>query len=181
MRAIITNQPASEVTRIDSLAGKTVFHLADGQVLHVGVAPEKLQASLNRWDGVRGIDLSAPPATQPEIFYYPFMPRSVWEIAWPIVRTHPKIQKAFRGHPKLEAITQLSYEELRSLPLEAYVSHPFGLYLGHPVNFVSRAPDPTVPDNQNEYRCTFRDGDYLVSVFVNVRTRAVAVERDHSP
>src|SRR5437867_13411643 len=102
MRVIITNQPTSEVTRIERLPEQTIFCLANGQMLRVGVAPGKLQAMLNGSEGVRGIDLSQPPATQAEIFYHPFMAYSVWEVVWPIVRTHPDIQKAFRGHPALE-------------------------------------------------------------------------------
>jgi len=175
MRAIITDRPASDVTTIERFPDQTVFHLADGQLLRVGLAPEMLQALLSRCETVRGIDLSKPPSTQPEIFYQPLMPRPVYDVVWPIVRTHPKIQKAFRGHQKLQAIGQLTYEELRRMPLEAYVSGPFGLYLGHPFNFVSRAQDPTLPDGPNEYRCDFRDGDYLVKVFINLRTRAVTV------
>ena len=175
MRAIITNQPTSEVTRVESLPNQTAFHLANGQVLRVGMAPEKLQAQLNRIDDTPGIDLSQPPATQSEIFYHPFMERSVWDVVWPIVRTHPKVQAAFRGHAALEATMHLGYDELRELPLEAYVSGPFGLHLGHPFNFVCRAPDPTLADGINEYRCDFRDGDYLVKVFINLQTRAVKV------
>lgn len=175
MRVIITNQPTSEVTQIESLAGQTTFHLANGEVLRVGVSLENLQTLLNRYEGVRGIDLSQPPSHQPEIFYSPFMARSVYDVAWPIVRTHPDIQNAFRGHPALQAIAQLDYDELSQLPLEAYVSGPFGLYLYHPFNFVDRASDPTLADGFNEYRCNFRDRDYLIKVFVNLRTRAVTI------
>jgi len=138
----------------------------------------KLQALLNQIPEIPGIDLSRPD-TQPEIFYSPFMARSVWDVVWPLVRTHRKIQKAFRGHPTLEAIAVLGYDELRELPLEAYVSGPFGLYLHHPFDFVCRDADPTLPDGENEYRGYFRDGDYRVTVFINVRTQSVTVESEH--
>lgn len=175
MRAIIWGQPTSEVFRIELLPEQTIFHLDNGQVLRVGEAPQKLQAQLNRIKGTPGIDLSAPPSTQPEIFYLPFMLRSVYDVAWPIVRTHRKIQRAFRGHSRLQAAARLSYDELRQLPLDAYVSGPLGLYLGHPFNFRSRAPDVALSDGGKEYGCDFRDGDYLVKVSINLETKAVRV------
>jgi hypothetical protein len=175
----ITNHPGSEVTKIERLAEKTIFHLVNGQALRLGMSPEKLQAMLNRIPEIPGIDLSQPPDTQREIFYTPFMERPIWHVIWPLVRTHRKIQKAFRGHPTLEAIARLGYDELRQLPLEAYVSGPFGLYLHHPINFVCRDADPTLPDGVNEYRGHFREADYHVWVYINVRTQSVNVEREH--
>ena len=175
MKAIITNQPSTEVTQIEGLGEITTFYLANGEKLRVGVALDKLQALLNLWEGVPGIDLSQPPSTQREIFYSPFMARSVYGVTWPIIGTHPKIQKSFRGHPNLQAVARLDYERLSQLPLEAYVSGPFGLYLNHPFNFINRSADPTVVDGANEYVCNFRDGSYLVRVFVNLRTLAVAI------
>jgi hypothetical protein len=173
MKAIIWSQPTttSEVLRIELLQDETVFHLENGLVLRVGKAPQKLQAELNRIEGIPGIDLSAPPATQGEIFYLPFMQRSVYDVAWPIVGTHPKIQKAFRGHPALQALTKLSFEELLQMPLDAYVDGPFGLYLGHPFNFRSRTPEALC----KEYGCDFQDGDYLVKVSIDLETSAVTI------
>jgi hypothetical protein len=177
MKAIIWSQPSttSEVLRIELLREETVFHLDNGLELRVGQAPQKLQAELNRIEEIPGINLSAPPSTQGDIFYAPFMSRSVYDIVWPIVGSHSKIQKAFRGHPKLQAVTRLGYDELRRMPLYAYVSGPFGLYLGHPFDFGSRVPDPTLPNAGKQYGCAFRDGDYLVTVTVNLETRAVTV------
>ena len=167
------------MTKIERLTEQTIFHLANGQVLRLGMAPEKLQALLNRIPEIPGIDLSQPPETQPEIFYSPFMARSVWDVVWPLVRTHRQIQKAFRGHPTLEAIARLSYDELRQLPLEVYVSGPFGLYLNHPFNFICRRAIPTLPDGVNEYLGQFRERDYFVRVFINLRTQSVNVEQEH--
>jgi hypothetical protein len=178
VRAIITNQPTSEVKVIERLRDQTVFHLVDGHSLRVGEPSEKLQAQLDRIKEISGIDLSKPPSTQPDIFYYPFMTREVYDRTWPVVGSHSKVQNAFRGHPKLQAVAALSYEQLRDLPLEAYISGPFGLYLSHPFNFMSRAPDRELPDAENEYRCDFRDGEHLVKVYINVRTQAVAVKKD---
>jgi len=163
--------------KIERLPQQTVFHLANGQILRIGMAPEKLQAMLNRIPETPGIDLSQPPDTQPEIFYYPFMSRSVWDVVWPLVKTHRKIKTAFQGHPRLEAVARLDYDELRELPLNAYVSGPFGLYLGHPFNFVCRRADPALPDGENEYRGEFRDRDFCVRAFINVRTQSVNVEQ----
>jgi len=179
MKAIIWSRPTttSEVVRIECLRDETLFHLNSGLVLRVGQAPQKLQAKLNRSEGISGIDLSAPPATQTDIFYSPFMSRSVYEVAWPILRTDPKIQKAFRGHQRLRAIAKLGYDELLQMPLDAYVSGPFGLYLGHPFNFSCRTPDVALSDGRKEYGCDFRDGDYLVKVSINLETRAVTVSQ----
>jgi hypothetical protein len=109
MKAIIWSQPSttSEVLRIELLREETVFHLDNGLELRVGQAPQKLQAELNRIEEIPGINLSAPPSTQGDIFYAPFMSRSVYDIVWPIVGSHSKIQKAFRGHPKLQDVTRL--------------------------------------------------------------------------
>jgi hypothetical protein len=178
MKAIITYQPTSEVTRIERLPEQTIFYLANGQVLRVGEALEKLEAELNQNDELPRIALSQPPPTECTIFYHPFMPRSIYDVVWPLVRTHRKIQKAFRRHPRLQAIALLNYDALRDLPLEAYVSSPFGLFLGHPYNFMSRAPDTTLPDGANEYRCGFQDGNHLVSVFINVKSLVLTVEQD---
>jgi hypothetical protein len=178
MKAIILGEPTttSEVLRIELLREETLFHLDNGLLLRVGEAPQKLQAELNRMEGIPGIDLSAPPATQGEIFYLPFMPRSVYDVAWPMVGSDPHIQKAFRGHPGLETVAKLRYEELLQLPLAAYVSGPFGLYLGHPFNFKSRTPVGALSNADREYGCDFRDGDYLVKVSINLETRAVRVQ-----
>ncbi len=165
MRAIITHQPSCEVTQIDRLADETIFHLATGQRLRVGVAPSLLEKRLR-------IDLAQPPSSLPtDIFCHPFMTRAVWDVVAPIVRTHPHIQRLFTGHPKLQALAQSDYEELRELPLRAYITS--GLYLSSPFNFVSRAIDPR--HKTTEHLCDFMDGDYLVKVIVDLQSRAVTV------
>lgn len=165
MRAIITHQPSCDVTQIDCLADQTVFHLATGQTLRVDIEPSVLAARLK-------IDLSQPPSSLPtDIFSHPFMSRAVWEVVAPIVRTHPTIQRAFDGHPKLQALAQLDYDELQRLPLRAYISS--GLYLSYPFNFVSRATAPQ--HHTTEYLCDFMDGDYLTKVVVDLARRAVSV------
>jgi hypothetical protein len=165
MRAIITHQPSCEVTQIERLAEETVFHLATGQRLRVGVAPRVLEARLK-------IDLSQPPSALPtDIFCHPFMSRAVWDVVAPIVRTHPDIQRTFAGHPRLQALARMDYEELRQLPLRAYITG--GLYLSYPFNFMSRAIDPQ--HETTEYLCDFMDGDYLLKVVVDMESRTVSV------
>ncbi len=165
MRAIITHQPSCEVTQIDRLADETVFHLATGQRLRVGVAPSVLEKRLR-------IDLAQPPSNLPtDIFCHPFMSRAVWNVVAPIVSTHQDIQRLFTGHPKLQALAEMGYDELRELPLRAYITG--GLYLSHPFNFMSRAIDPQ--HETSEYLCDFMDGDYLVKVVVDLESRAVTV------
>jgi hypothetical protein len=167
MRAIITHQPSCEVTRIERLIDQIVFHLASGQSLRAGLAPRVLEMRLK-------IDLSQPPSSLPtDIFCSPFMSRSVWNVVAPIVRNHPDIRRAFDGHPNLQALTQLGYEELRQLPLQAYITH--GLYLSYPFNCVNRATDARKIDETTEYLCDFRDGDYLVKVVIDLQSRAVNV------
>ena len=165
MRAIITHQPSCEVTQIDRLADETVFHVATGQHLRVGVAPTVLEKRLR-------IDLAQSPSSLPtDIFCHPFMSRAVWEVVAQIVRTHPDIQRAFAGHPRLQALAQSSYDELCELPLRAYITG--GLYLSYPFNFMSRAIDPH--HETTEYLCDFMDGDYLVKVIVDLESRAATV------
>ena len=165
MRATITHQPSCEITQIDRLVDETVFHLATGHRLRVGVAPSVLEKRLR-------VDLSQPPSSLPiDIFCQPFMSRSVWDVVAPIVRTHPDIQRAFAGHPKLQALAQSDYDELRRLPLRAYITG--GLYLSYPYNFMSRTID--LQHKTTEYLCDFMDGDYLVKVVVDLESRAVTV------
>src|SRR4051794_4834110 len=105
MKVIIGYQ-TSEVTQIDRLAEETIFHVATGERLRVGLPPAKLEKGLK-------IDLSEPPSSLPtHIFYHPFMARPVYEIVSPIVRTHPDIQRAFAGHPKLLKLKDLDYDGL---------------------------------------------------------------------
>ena len=59
---------------------------------------------------------------------------------------------------KLQALARLGYDELRQLPLRAYITG--GLYLSYPFNFMSRAIDPQ--HETTEYLCDFMDGDHLV-------------------
>lgn len=164
MQAIITHQPGCKVTQIDRLADETVFHLDTGQRLRVGIAPRVLEKRLK-------IDLSQPPSNLPtDIFCHPFMSRAVWDVVAPIVRTHPDIQRAFAGHPKLQALAQSDYDELRLLPLRAYITGD--LYLSYPFNFMSRAG----PWRETaEHICDFMDGDYLVKVIIDLESRAVSV------
>ena len=68
-------------------------------------------------------------------------------------------------------LARFSYDELRQLPLRAYVTG--GLYLSSPFNFRSRAIDPQ--HETTEYLCDFMDGDYLVKVVVDLESRAVTV------
>jgi hypothetical protein len=165
MQAIITHQPSCEVTQIDRLADETIFHLATGQRLRVGVAPSVLEKRLR-------IDLAQPPSSLPTvIFCHPFMSRAVWDVVAPIVRTHPDIQRAFTGHPKLQVLAKSHYDELRELPLRAYITG--ALYLNYPFNFKSRAINPQ--HDTTEYLCDFMDGDYLVKVVVDLENRAVRV------
>lgn len=165
MRAIITHQPSCEVTQIQRLAEETIFHLETGQRLRVGVASSALAARLK-------IDLSQPPSELPtDIFCHPFMSRAVWGVIAPIVRTHPDIQRAFAAHPRLQALARMDYDELRQLPLSAYITG--GLYLSYPYNFMSRAIDPQ--HMTADYLCDFRDNDYLVKVVVDLESRTVTV------
>lgn len=166
MRAIITHQPSCEVTRIDRFADETIFYLATGQHLRVGVAPNVLETRLR-------IDLAQPPSRLPtDIFCHPFMTRAFWEVIAPIVRTHPDIQRLFAGHPKLQALAQSGYDELRELPLRAYITS--ALYLSYPCNFMNTTINPDRKTTQ--YRCDFADGDdYLVKVVVDLKSQAVTV------
>src|SRR5689334_8500989 len=54
MRAIITHQPSCEVAQIDRPSDETMFHLATGEILRVGLPSRVLEARLK-------IDLSHPP------------------------------------------------------------------------------------------------------------------------
>ena len=129
MQAIITHQPSCEVTQIDRLADETIFHLATGQRLRVGVAPSVLEKRLR-------IDLAQPPSSLPtDIFCHPFMSRAVWDVVAPIVRTNSDIQRLFTGHTKLQTLATMGYDALRELPLRAYITS--GLYLSYPFNFTS--------------------------------------------
>ncbi len=151
--------------QIDRLAGETIFHLATGQRSRVGVEAGVLEKQLR-------IDLAQPPNTLPtDIFCHPFMTRAVWDVVAPIVRTNPAIQRAFAGHPKLQALAQSDYDELRRLPLRAYITG--GLYLSYPFNFMSRAIDSH--HETTEYLCDFMDADYLVKVIIDLESRAVTV------
>jgi hypothetical protein len=165
MRAIITHQSSCEVTQIDRLADETIFHLTTGQRLRVGVAPSVLEKRLR-------IDLAQSPSDLPtDIFCHPFMSRAVWNVVAPIIRTHPDIQRLFTGHPKLQALAAMGYDELRELPLRAYITG--ALYLSYPFNLMSRAIDPQ--HETSEYLCDFMDGDYLVKVVVDLESRVVTV------
>jgi hypothetical protein len=177
MKAIIWAEPTytSEVLQIQLLPEEIIFHLENGLALRVGEAPQKIQAELNQTPGTPGINLFAPPFTQTDIFYKPLMPRSVYGAVWPILATHSDLRKAFRGHPKLESVAQLSYDALGQLPLEAYISGPFGLYLGHPFNFTAHPPASALPETVNDYTCDFRDAAYLVKVSINLQTKAVRI------
>jgi len=167
MRAIITHHPSCEVTRIETLSDQTIFHLETGQSLRVGMTPSILGAKLK-------IDLSQSPSSlRTDIFCHPFMSRSVWEVVAPIVRAHPDIQRAFDGHPQLQALGRLSYDEVLELPLRVYITQ--ALYLTHPFNFVCKATNPKLVPQTTDYWCDFMDGDYLVKVVVDLQSRVVTV------
>ena len=157
MKAIIWAEPTytSEVLQIQLRPDEVIFHLENGAALRVGQAPQRIQEELNQIRGTPGIDLCAPPFTQPDIFYKPMMPRSVYDAVWPILATHSAIREAFRGHPKLESAAKLSYDALGQLPLEAQISGPFGLYLGHPFNFTAHLPSSALPDAAMDTLATF--------------------------
>jgi len=70
-------------------------------------------------------------------------------------------------------LARLGYEELRQLPLRAYITQ--GLYLSYPFNFTCRAIDAQKIDETTDYLCDFMDGDYLVKVVVDLQTRTVTV------
>jgi hypothetical protein len=99
------------------------------------------------------------------------MSRTVWNIVAPIVRKHPDIQRAFTGDPDLQALAQFDYDELRELPLRAYITG--GIYLSYPFNFMNRTINPQC--ESTEYLCDFMDGDYLVKVVVDLKSRVVTV------
>ena len=118
------------------------------------------------------IDMARPPSVLPiDIFCHPFMSRAVWNVVAPIVRTHPGIQRAFAGHPNLQVLARMDYDELRQLPLRAYITG--GLYLSYPYNFMSRAIGPQ--HETTEYLCDFMDGDHLVKVIVDLESQAVTI------